>query len=217
MNRIRIALTLAFFLLSVGFAFAQEPQEQPKPRPEEARPEAGREASQPAHQTQEDAKPSRQDEAKPPRQEDAKPPKAEKQESPKASQESQPAHAEKGQERESQPAHEEKGQERQQRAAQENQQGRARPAGKSARIPDPKFRASFGRPHSFRVNQVIQQTTVVPGQTQFIYSGYTFVILDPWPAEWLYTDDCYIDYVDDDYYLFDAFHPGIRIALFVVG
>ena len=209
MNRIRIAVTLAFFLLSVGFAFAQEPQEQPKPRPEEARPEAGREASQPAHQTQEDAKPSRQDEAKPPRQEDAKPPKAEKQESPKASQESQPAHAEKGQERETQPAHAEK--------SQESQQGHARPAGKSARIPDPKFKASFGRPHSFRVNQVIQQTTVVPGQTQFIYSGYTFVILDPWPAEWLYTDDCYIDYVDDDYYLFDAFHPGIRIALFVVG
>jgi hypothetical protein len=210
MNRIRIAVTLTFFLLFVGFAYAQEPQEQPKPHPEEARPEAGREAAPPAHQTQEEAKPSRQEEAKPP--------KAEKQESPKASQESQPAHAEKGQERESQPAHEEKGQmNQQQRAAQQNQQGRARPAGKSAHIPDPKFKASFGRPHSFRVNQVIQQTTVVPGQTQFIYSGYTFVILDPWPAEWLYTDDCYIDYVDDDYYLFDAFHPGIRIALFVVG
>jgi cytoskeletal protein RodZ len=209
MNRIRIAVTLAFFLLFVGFAYAQEPQEQPKPRPEEARPEPGREASQPAHQTQEEAKPSRPEEAKPPRQEEAKPPKAEKQESPKASQESQPAHAEKGQERETQPAHAEK--------SQESQQGHARPAGKSARIPDPKFKASFGRPHSFRVNQVIQQTTVVPGQTQFIYSGYTFVILDPWPAEWLYTDDCYIDYVDDDYYLFDAFHPGIRVALFVVG
>jgi len=210
MNRIRIAVTLTFFLLFVGFAYAQEPQEQPKPHPEEARPEAGREAAPPAHQTQEEAKPSRQEEAKPP--------KAEKKESPKASQESQPAHAEKGQERESQPAHEEKGQmNQQQRAAQQNQQGRARPAGKSAHIPDPKFKASFGRPHSFRVNQVIQQTTVVPGQTQFIYSGYTFVILDPWPAEWLYTDDCYIDYVDDDYYLFDAFHPGIRIALFVVG
>jgi len=209
MNRIRIAVTLAFFLLFVGFAYAQEPQEQPKPRPEEARPEPGREASQPAHQTQEEAKPSRPEEAKPPRQEEAKPPKAEKQESPKASQESQPAHAEKGQERETQPAHAEK--------SQESQQGHARPAGKSARIPDPKFKSSFGRPHSFRVNQVIQQTTVVPGQTQFIYSGYTFVILDPWPAEWLYTDDCYIDYVDDDYYLFDAFHPGIRVALFVVG
>jgi len=209
MNRIRIAVTLAFFLLFVGFAYAQEPQEQPKPRPEEARPEPGREASQPAHQTQEEAKPSRPEEAKPPRQEEAKPPKAEKQESPKASQESQPAHAEKSQERETQPAHAEK--------SQESQQGHARPAGKSARIPDPKFKSSFGRPHSFRVNQVIQQTTVVPGQTQFIYSGYTFVILDPWPAEWLYTDDCYIDYVDDDYYLFDAFHPGIRVALFVVG
>jgi hypothetical protein len=205
MNRIRIAVTLVFFLVFVGLAYAQEPQEQPKPRPEEARPEPGREASQPAHQTQEEAKPSRQDEAKPPRQDEAKPPKAEKQESPKASRESQPAHEEKGEV------------DQQGRGAQASQQGRARPAGKSAHIPDPKFKASFGRPHSFRVNQVIQQTTVVPGQTQFIYSGYTFVILDPWPAEWLYTDDCYIDYVDDDYFLFDAFHPGIRVALFVVG
>lgn len=188
MNRIRIAFTLAFFLLFVGFAYAQEPQEQPKPRPEEARPEPKREAAPPAHQSQDEAKPSRQEEAKPP--------KAEKQESPKASKESKPAHEEKGQ---------------------ESQQGHARPAGKSARIPDPKFKASFGRQHSFKVNQVIQQTTVVPGQTQFVYSGYTFVILDPWPAEWLFTDDCYIDYVDDDYFLFDAFHPGIRVALFVVG
>ena len=189
MNRTRIAATLALFLLLfVGLAYAQEPQEQPKPRPEEARPEPKREAAPPAHQSQDEAKPSRQEEAKP-----SKP---EKQESSKAPKESKPAHEEKGQ---------------------ESQQGHARPAGKSAHIPDPKFKASFGRQHSFKVNQVIQQTTVVPGQTQFVYSGYTFVILDPWPAEWLFTDDCYIDYVDDDYFLFDAFHPGIRIALFVVG
>jgi len=197
MNRIRIAATLAFALLFVGLAYAQEPQDQPKPRPEEPRPETKREAAPPAHQGQEEAKPSRQEEAKP-----AKP---EKQQSPKAEKESKPAHEEKGQVSQ----HEEKGQ--------VSQQGRARPTGKSAHIPDPKFKASFGRQHGFKVNQVIQQTTVVPGQTQFLYSGYTFVILDPWPAEWLFTDDCYIDYVDDDYFLFDAFHPGIRVALFVVG
>ena len=188
MNRIRIAATVAFALLFVGLAYAQEPQDQPKPRTEEPRPETKREAAPPAHQGQEEAKPSRQDEAKP-----SKP---EKQESPKAEKESKPAHEEKGQ---------------------VTQQGRARPTGKSAHIPDPKFKASFGRQHSFTVNQVIRQTRVVPGQTQFVYSGYTFVILDPWPAEWLFTDGCYIDYVDDDYFLFDAFRPGIRIALFVVG
>jgi len=46
---------------------------------------------------------------------------------------------------------------------------------------------------------------------------YTFIFLDPWPAEWLLTDDCYIDYIDGEYFLLDAFHPGIRLALFVVG
>lgn len=188
MNRTRIAVTLAFALLFVGLAYAQEPQDQPKPRPEESRPETRREAAPSAHQSQEEAKPSRQEEAKP-----SKP---EKQESPKTEKESKPAHEEKGQ---------------------VSQQGRARPTGKSAHIPDAKFRASFGRQHSFKVNQVIQQTTVVAGQTHFVYSGYTFVFVDPWPAEWLFTDACYIDYVDDDYFLFDAFHPGIRVALFVVG
>src|ERR1700756_3686626 len=66
--------------------------------------------------------------------------------------------------------------------AQKNQP--SRPVGKSARIPDPKFKASFGRRHPFHA-QVINTRTVVAGQTQFIYAGYTFIILDPWPADWL--------------------------------
>ncbi len=188
MNRIRIALALAFLLVCTSFAHAQEPQDQPRPKPEESRPEPKPETAPPAQQNENEAKPSQQQEAKPP--------KPEKQESPKAQKESKPAHEENG------------------RAG---QQGRVRPAGKSAHIPDPKFKANFGRQHSFKVNQVIHQTTIVSGQTQFVYSGYTFIILDPWPAEWLFTDDCYIDYVDDDYFLFDPFHPGIRVALFVVG
>ena len=77
-------------------------------------------------------------------------------------------------------------------------------------IPDPKFKANFGRQHSFKVNRVINQTTVVAGQTQFIYGGYTFVILDPWPAEWLFTDDVYIDYVDDDYFGHSGAAPGMN-------
>jgi hypothetical protein len=178
MNRIKMALTLAFLLSFAGFVYGQEPQDEPRQKPEQTRPEPRPETTPPG------------------RQEEAKPPKAEKQETPKPPKESKPGHEEKGQ---------------------MGEQGHARPAGKSAHIPDPKFKASFGRPHSFKANQVIRQTTIVAGQTQFVYSGYTFIILDPWPSEWLFTDDCYIDYVDDDYFLFDPFHPGIRIALFVVG
>ncbi len=93
----------------------------------------------------------------------------------------------------------------------------ARPAGKSAHIPDPKFKASFGRQHTFKATQVITTTTIVPNQTQFIFAGYTFIFLDPWPAGWLLTDDCFIDFVGDEYVLVDAFHPGVTVALFVVG
>jgi hypothetical protein len=88
--------------------------------------------------------------------------------------------------------------------------------GKGVHIPEAKFKASFGHSHTFTVKRIITQTTVVPRQTQFIFAGYTFVFLDPWPTAWLLTDDCYIDYVDDEYFLFDVSHPGIRVALLVV-
>jgi hypothetical protein len=83
---------------------------------------------------------------------------------------------------------------------------------KSSRIPDDRFRANYGRQHVFHVSRV----TVVNGAPRFAYGGYTFVLVNPWPASWYYTDDCYIDYVDGEYFLFDLLHPGVRIALTVV-
>jgi hypothetical protein len=89
-------------------------------------------------------------------------------------------------------------------------------SGKSAHIPEPKFKASFGRQHTFAVNRVVTQRTVIAGQTQFVYSGYTFVFVDPWPADWAFTDDCYIDYIDGEYVLVDVLHPGVYLALNVI-
>ena len=204
-------LSIAVFLLFAAFVWAQEPREESKPRQEEpsrqeeARPESNRDAAPPA----------RQNEMKPPRQEEEKPGRAEKQENAQPPRdEAKPGRDQRGNER--QPANERNGQ-----AMEKGEPARsgqhARPAGKSAHIPDQKFKANYGRQHSFTVNRVINQTTIVAGQTQFVYGGYTFVFLDPWPADWLFTDDVYIDYVDDDYFLFDLLHPGIRIALFVQG
>jgi hypothetical protein len=85
-------------------------------------------------------------------------------------------------------------------------------AQKSGRIPDDKFRAHFGRQHTL----VINRPTIVEGQPRFQYSGYWFTIVDAWPVGWAYTDQCYIDYVDGEYFLFDVLHPGVRIALIVV-
>ena len=90
-------------------------------------------------------------------------------------------------------------------------QAHGKPAGKSARIPDDKFREHFGRQHTV----VIRQPVIVECQPRFQYGGYWFVISDPWPAEWAYTDQCYIDDVDGEYFLFDLVHPGVRVALFV--
>jgi hypothetical protein len=88
----------------------------------------------------------------------------------------------------------------------------AKPAGKGGHIPDNQFKSHFGRAHTFVVNQ----TVVVQGQPRFQYSGYWFTLSDPWPAGWAYTDQCYIDYVDGEYILFDLLHPGVSIVLVVV-
>ena len=83
---------------------------------------------------------------------------------------------------------------------------------RGAHIPDDKFRAHFGRQHKF----VIHQTTIVQGQPGFQYGGYSFIIVDAWPVGWAYTDECYVEYIDGDYFLFDLLHPGVQVALVVV-
>ena len=57
---------------------------------------------------------------------------------------------------------------------------------------------------------------IVDNRPRFQYAGYWFEIVDAWPTDWAYSDECYIDYVDDTYYLFDPLHPGIRIAIVVI-
>ena len=112
------------------------------------------------------------------------------------------------------------------RQAQEPQNGDRRMQGKPAneehgqaapgqhrRIPDRDFHAHFGQPHRFAVGHL--QT--YQGRPSFVYSSYTFVLVQPWPAGWVYDDDdCYIDYVDGDYWLFNVLYPGVRVELFIV-
>jgi hypothetical protein len=95
----------------------------------------------------------------------------------------------------------------------ERNQRRPVEAERGKRIPDDRFRASFGPSHKFHVRR---EEVVNNPQPVIVYSGYSFELLQSWPADWSYDDDCYIDYVDDQYFLFDPFHPGLRIALIVV-
>lgn len=173
---------------------------------------------------QDETKPPKQDETKPPKQDQSKPPKKTKKEKhpktrtdqqvppgqqDKPSKEQKPNQAERDQK---QPGTEH--QDHSQPGAEH--QDHAQPSGGHARIPDRDFKAHFGRPHAFRVRQVITTTQIVPNQTQFVYSGYTFVFLDPWPNDWNPDDDCYIDYVGNEYVLIDVAHPGMQIALSIV-
>ncbi len=63
------------------------------------------------------------------------------------------------------------------------------------RIPDDRFRASFGREHHFRVGHFDNR--------RFQYGGYWFSFNEGWPVGWAYTDDFYIDFIDGQYYLID--------------
>jgi hypothetical protein len=86
-------------------------------------------------------------------------------------------------------------------------------ANRGKHIPDNDFRAHFGRQHTFHVqrSQVINVS-----QPIIVFSGYSFELVDPWPAEWSFDDDCYIDEIDNNYFLFDEMHPGMQIAVFIV-
>jgi hypothetical protein len=48
-------------------------------------------------------------------------------------------------------------------------------------------------------------------------SVYWFEYAEPWPSEWYYDDDFYIDSIGDDYYLCDLRHPKVCILVNVVG
>ncbi len=60
------------------------------------------------------------------------------------------------------------------------------------------------------------------GYPRFQYGGFSFMLVDPWPAswseDWYATDDVYVDYDDynDGYYLYNRRHPGFGLALTVV-
>jgi hypothetical protein len=40
---------------------------------------------------------------------------------------------------------------------------------------------------------------------------------EPWPEDWNYEDDVYIDFIDEEYYLCHPRHSGARILVIVVG
>jgi hypothetical protein len=79
------------------------------------------------------------------------------------------------------------------------------------RIPDDRFRASFGRSHTFHVSR----SDFAGGSRRFQYGGFWFAMVNPWPEGWLYTDSVYVDYMNGGYFLCDPFHPGVYLSITV--
>ena len=83
------------------------------------------------------------------------------------------------------------------------------------RVPEAAFYSDFGRDHGFRIYRY--PMFVVSGYPRFQYGGFWFRVVDPWPEywsdDWYETDDVYIDYSNDGYYLYNSRYPGAGIAI----
>ena len=76
------------------------------------------------------------------------------------------------------------------------------------RIPVDRYRANFGREHSFRVSHDDYDR-----DRRFQYGGYWFNFVDVWPSNWLYTQDVFVVEIDGMYYLCNPMYPGVNIAI----
>jgi hypothetical protein len=91
--------------------------------------------------------------------------------------------------------------------AKPEQQAQRASGNRGGRIPDDRFKSNFGREHTFHVSEGDYRNH------RFQYGGYWFVFSDPWPSNWLYTQDVYVIEIDGVYYLCNAMYPGLNIAL----
>jgi hypothetical protein len=217
------ATALSFVL--AGTAYPQQEQEKEKPQQQEQKPEqkpAEQPKRQPAdqpktqqRQEQQSANKQQQQEQKNEQKNEQKQQKQEQQsskqqnEQQKQSEQANRAHQDQQKQVTKQQQDEQKQQQRQQQqvAKQQRTDERDHSDHGHGRIPDDRFRASFGREHRFRVGHFDNR--------RFQYGGYWFSFNEGWPVGWAYTDDFYIDFIDGQYYLIDLSHPGVQLLLVV--
>src|ERR1035438_3778012 len=210
-------LRIASLLLLPGaiapvYAQGREQEKQPEQKAQQAKP------AQQQPRAQQQAKPAQQ---QPRTQQQAKPAQGQQrvgqqakpaQQQPRAQQQGTPAQGQQRAGQQAKPAQQQPRAQQQARPAQGQQQAnRAQPVAGHGRIPDDRFRASFGRGHTFRVNRA----DFAGGSRRFQYGGYWFALINPWPVAWLYTDSVYVDYLNGGYFLCDPVHPGVYLSITV--
>jgi outer membrane biosynthesis protein TonB len=104
-------------------------------------------------------------------------------------------------------AQQEKNTKQEERTAQQAKPEQQAQHAAGGRIPADKFKANFGQQHSFRVTQADYSNH------RFQYGGYSFGFVDPWPSNWLYTQNVYVIEINGVYYLCNASFPGVNLVL----
>jgi len=184
-------ITTAVLSLTLGVAapaYAQEQHEQQEEQ--KAKPAQDEKKAQPAKPAKQAEKPeARQEQNAKPQEKTAKP------------------EEKKAQQQENNPKQGEK-------SAQQQQHPQAQPGKQTqhatGRIPDDRFKANFGEQHRFRVSQADYSR-----DRRFQYGGYWFGFSDPWPSNWLYTQDVFVVEINGMYYLCNPMFPGVNVALIV--
>ncbi len=77
----------------------------------------------------------------------------------------------------------------------------------NGRIPADRYKANFGREHTFRVSQGDFSSG------RFQYGGDWFGFGGAWPSNWLYTQDVYVIEIDGMYYLCNPMYPGVNLVI----
>jgi hypothetical protein len=201
------ATALSFVL--AGTAYPQQEQEKEKPQQQEQKPAEQPKTQQ--RQEQQSANKQQQQEQKNEQKQQKQEQQSSKQqnEQQKQSEQANRAHQDQQKQVTKQQQDDQKQQQRQQQqvAKQQRTDERDHSDHGHGRIPDDRFRASFGREHHFRVGHFDNR--------RFQYGGYWFSFNEGWPVGWAYTDDFYIDFIDGQYHLIDLSHPGVQLLLVV--
>jgi hypothetical protein len=202
-------------------------QEEAKPAPhseaaprQEGKPEARPQAQRPAAR-QEEARPAaRQPEARPEGRQEEMKPATRPDEARPATRQNEPAHQMQGgrprpTEEQRQVQHTTWQAHRAQHWQSEHRTWQQRGGYHGYRIPQARYQENFGPSHVFAIYTV--PVEVYGGFPRFQYGGFWFAVVDPWPeywaADWYDSDDVYVVYTDDGYYLVDQRYPGVMLAL----
>ena len=181
-------LSLLLGIAASGYAEQEKQGEKQREPEKQAQPERQAKPEQQHAQQQKQAEPAKQ----------SKPEQQHAQQQKQAKPEQQQQHAQQQKQQE---------QNKQQHAQQQKRQDQRAGARGGGRIPEDRYRANFGREHTFRVSQADYRGR------RFHYGGYWFGFVDPWPSNWLYTQNVYVVDMNGVYYLCNPMYPGVNIAL----